>query len=346
MKLTKSTVFTIARVAVGVALIAYLAGSGAIEWSSLARLLSSWWLLAATIALFFIDMVVTAWRLCVLLRPSGLEMSLWASFRLTLIGLLFSTCLPGATGGDAIRIYYAIAGNVGRRTEVATIMLLDRALGMVGLLLLPIPFALLAPAMGEDGVISGLIKGAAVLAAILVSGALIFFFTGLRTSRAFNWLLQRMPLGRHLETMVDTLYAFRRSPGTLLAGIGISVLAHLTTVAIMVVFARAMNPGGSPWQIAALIPLGLLANGIPITPGGLGVGEAAFDRLFQYAGLTGGIELMLGWRFLTLVGALGGLVFYLQGQKRYVHAQEATVRGGERSSSKARIPVPLLTTND
>ena len=75
--------------------------------------------------------------------------------------------------------------------------------------------------------------------------------------------------------------------------------------------------------MAVLIPLGHLANTLPITPGGLGVGEAAFNKLFALAGLEGGAETLLGWRLLTLLLGLVGLVFYLQGRKRFVHAGEA-----------------------
>ena len=34
-------------------------------------------------------------------------------------------------------------------------------------------------------------------------------------------------------------------------------------------------------------------------------------------GLTGGAEALLGWRLLTILTGLVGLVFYLQGRKRF-----------------------------
>ena len=58
---------------------------------------------------------------------------------------------------------------------------------------------------------------------------------------------------------------------------------------------------------------------MPLTPGGLGVGEAVFDHLFALAGLAGGAETMLGWRVLMVGVSLLGLVFYLQGDRRFVH---------------------------
>src|SRR5262245_21328862 len=122
--MTRKTIFTLLRVVVGVVLVLALVKSSAIAWSVLLRLASNWWVVTAALILFALSLLMMAWRACVLLRPRGFEMSLWASFQLSLIGVLFNTCLPGATGGDAVRIYYATAGNTGRKTEVVTILLL------------------------------------------------------------------------------------------------------------------------------------------------------------------------------------------------------------------------------
>jgi uncharacterized membrane protein YbhN (UPF0104 family) len=65
--------------------------------------------------------------------------------------------------------------------------------------------------------------------------------------------------------------------------------------------------------------LGFLANTLPVTPGGLGVGEAAFKMLFSMAGLAGGAEVLLGWRLLMILMGLLGLAFYVQGHTRFIH---------------------------
>jgi len=65
-------------------------------------------------------------------------------------------------------------------------------------------------------------------------------------------------------------------------------------------------------------PLAFLANMLPLTPWGIGVGETALASLLRLAEHTGGGELMLAWRLLMLVPALCGLVVYLRGQRRWV----------------------------
>ena len=76
------------------------------------------------------------------------------------------------------------------------------------------------------------------------------------------------------------------------------------------------------WQASLLIPLGFLVNTIPLSPGGLGVGEAAFNALFSLVGLNGGADTLLGWRLLTIVLSLPGLPVYLQGRGRFVTSGE------------------------
>src|SRR5215510_8716080 len=184
MKNPTRTLFTFLRLAVGLLLVVLLARSGAIDWSALARLASDWRLVAASLSLFTLAMLLQAWRACVLLRAQGFEMSLWASFKLSTIGLLFSAVLPGATGGDGVRIYYAASGNAGRRTEVATVLLLDRAVGMLSLLLLPLPFLVFAPELIRQKVIVGLVSAAAIMAAVILLGGLVLFSSRVIRSRA------------------------------------------------------------------------------------------------------------------------------------------------------------------
>jgi hypothetical protein len=62
------------------------------------------------------------------------------------------------------------------------------------------------------------------------------------------------------------------------------------------VVAGVLLPDMSPLAASSLALLGLIANVLPITPGGLGVGEAAADALFRLVGVAGGAALVTAWR--------------------------------------------------
>ncbi len=104
-----------------------------------------------------------------------------------------------------------------------------------------------------------------------------------------------------------------------MSAIAISLLAHTLSIIVMMLLADAISVNGSAWEMCVLIPFGFVANAIPLTPGGLGVGEAAFESLFSLAGLSGGAEVMLSWRLLTFLTGLIGLMLYLKGRQRVVH---------------------------
>jgi uncharacterized membrane protein YbhN (UPF0104 family) len=70
-------------------------------------------------------------------------------------------------------------------------------------------------------------------------------------------------------------------------------------------------------------PLVIVANCLPIAPGGVGVAEAASSQLFGVFGVTAGAEVMVALRLilavLSLPGALAG-AFALDGAAPVGHA--------------------------
>lgn len=320
VKRAKRIFFAVLRTGIGIALLVYLGTSGAIDWQAMRRLFTAWHLMIPALFLLLLDAGMIAWRLKVLLAPRGFHLPLGASFRLTMIGVFFNSCLPGATGGDLIKIYYAAEGNQGKRTEVATIILFDRATGMFGLMFLPL---LLAPFFREMLAASAGVRtvlwAATLVSAAMVLGTLLSWWEPLARSRWLDLLFQKLPLGAYLRRVFETVHAYRANPGAVLAAVAISLAAHLMAAGVAMLSALATYPQQFAWKMSVLIPIGFTVNTLPFTPGGLGVGEAAFNKLFALAGLHGGAEALLGWRLLTILIGLMGLGFYLQGRKRFVH---------------------------
>jgi uncharacterized membrane protein YbhN (UPF0104 family) len=79
-----------------------------------------------------------------------------------------------------------------------------------------------------------------------------------------------------------------------------------------------------------VVPMGELANCLPLTPGGLGVGEAAFHSLFDLSGLHGGVEALLCWRIWRAMVGLIGLGVYLGGLGRVVFEQPGPESAAQR----------------
>ena len=325
MSRTRSILLTILRTGIGVGLLVYLGTSGAINWRALLGLARVWPLTLAALAGLVLTFYIVAWRLMVLMAPLGMRLALGPAVRLTLIGQFFSTFLPGGTGGDLMKIYYASQGNQGRRMEVATIMLLDRAVGMFAMLLFPLLLTPFFPRLaGSSATLRKILWFSALIALAMLAGFLLCLSTRVRNSRLLLWIFRKMPLGVYAERMFDALHGFGAHPAALIASVGISLVAHAATAGIVLTLAVATGGAVQSLEASLLVPIGFLVNTLPLTPGGLGIGEAAFERLFRLAHIITGAEALLSWRLLSTLISLMGLVYYLQGRERFIHATQAT----------------------
>ena len=120
-----------------------------------------------------------------------------------------------------------------------------------------------------------------------------------------------VPLIIHGTSVLQVLMAT-----TAALALGASLAANLTMIAAAALAISLLAPGSLSWRMCLVIPMGDVANSLPITPGGLGVGEAAFNGLFRVAGLSGGAEALLCWRIWRAMLSLAGLVVYLRGMQQ------------------------------
>jgi glycosyltransferase 2 family protein len=311
------------RLAIGVGILVYLAKSGQINLPSLIRLFHTWPITAVAVGFLLLDIFMMSIRASLLFRNARLSLSLGNSIQLNLIGFLFSAFLPGAAGGDIAKLVYATRGNHGRRAEVATVLILDRLVGLFSLVLLPLLFVPFFPGLLRSvSVLRRLLYLDALLAGLmLVATALVMFFVPTRSWVA--WLLGRWPGIKSLALRVlDAMAVHGKAQGMLFFALLLSLLANLALILVTALGLYAVNPGFFSMRLALVAPIGHLVNSLPLTPGGIGVGETAFNTLFKLAGMSGGAEALLCLRLWNILVGSIGLVVYLLGMRRAVYPYE------------------------
>jgi len=301
----------VARWTLGIGLIAYLTWSTAIEWSKLLHLANALPFTALALLLLFMAVLGTSWRFCLLLSSVGLHLSLGASLRLSLIGGFFNTFLPGLNGGDLVRIYLVTQPYAGERTKVVATLLLDRLIGLAALMFLPLPLALFHSdiLIGNPSLV-----GLLTVAAGGSLGLMVLLFGIGHWAALFTATLRMVRLVRLRalgEAFFATMQVHGQSRRAMLLASGISLAVQTLVICAFEVILRGNGASSTSWQAALLTPFGMLANALPLTPGGLGVGEAVFERLFLLVGVAGGAEAILSWRLLTTLIDLGGGVSFL-----------------------------------
>jgi hypothetical protein len=98
--------------------------------------------------------------------------------------------------------------------------------------------------------------------------------------------------------------------------LALAVIGHIGFVLSYYYSALAVlpnEPTPPPSRHYMAVPVGMVVLAVPITPGNLGVGEAAFGRLYVIMGSSEikGAFTLLAQRLVALAIALLGFIFYL-----------------------------------
>jgi glycosyltransferase 2 family protein len=326
----RKTFFLLLRVAIGIGVLAYLAKSGQINFSSLIRLFHAWPITLTALLFLLLDILMMSVRASLLFRTARLSLSLANSVQLNLVGFLFSTFLPGAAGGDIAKLVYATRENHGRRAEVATVLVLDRLVGTFSLVLLPLLFVPFFPDLLRSvSVLRRLLYIDALLAGFMLAAAALIMFFPLAGSRV-SGLLGRWPGIKSIAVRVlDAMAIHGKAQSRLFLALLLSLLANLALIVVTGLGLYAVNPGSFSTRLALVAPVGHLVNSLPLTPGGIGVGETAFNALFKLTGLSGGAEALLCVRLWNVLVGLLGVVVYLFGMQRSVYPYAEDPREAE-----------------
>jgi hypothetical protein len=324
------------RFAIGAGLLVYLAKSGIVDFRALSKLFTAWPVTFAAVTLLLIDSALMSVRLSWLFRPQGLNLRFGTSLKLSLVGFFFATFLPGAAGGDLSKLFYTTRGNGERRIEIMTVVLLDRAMGLFSLLILPLIFApIFSQHLRTESALRSVLLVVALLALGMTAGFLACLFSDRFMVCIPSILRNRLPENRVVWQIRRTITIYRNNSGVLFPALGVSLLANLLLVLVTMLGALAVAPSSWNPRMFLVVPVGHIVNSLPLTPGGLGVGETAFNALFNLTGLRGGADALLCTRIWTAMVGLIGFSFYLRGISREVF--DESVVTDELSSAVLRI---------
>jgi uncharacterized membrane protein YbhN (UPF0104 family) len=301
-------------------LIAWLVGSGKLDFSLLIRLKDYPTAVAIAIAVGLLNLLVISCRWLIILQVrSSANMPLTKILQVTWIGQFFSSVLPGSVSGDLVKMLYvqSINPDLTKRFVFASI-LIDRLMGLSGLILLVGISSLFfssqilehSPAMGA------LLKVNFLLALLVIASLLLFFFGHTYARKVFVKLgsLFLPKLWGRIIVLWDDLTAIKTE---MIKAVSISLVVQFLAV---VQFWTLIHPFVGEYmnfrEALAFIPIGLMTLALPVAPSGLGVGHAIFQKLFQFSGIENGASLFNLFFFVTLILNLIGVVPWLISKRK------------------------------
>jgi len=293
----------------GAGIIAWMASSGKLNLAQVVRSLGQWPLMLGIVALAYAQVCISAWRWQLLLHAQEIRLPYSRAYGLTMIGMLFNVVIPGAVGGDLVKGYYITRAAAGRKSHAATTVVMDRVVGLIGLLFL-----------GSAGVLADLdetLRSAATrsLGSMTVGGMLAGLVGLYAAVFAGERLAEWHFLPGVLRNVFRALHEYRRKTQVIPATLGLSVVNQACSCAMYYLALRATGISDMPaGQFFLVVPLGMVTSAIPISPGGVGVGQAAFFALFQMVAprySTAATDALTVFQVMLLLVCASGLFWYL-----------------------------------
>ena len=277
-------------------------------------------LLWAAVLVFFPVFVLTTLRWHWLLSALDIHLTRRRTFVLNMVGAFYNTFMLGSMGGDLLKAYYA-SKQTPHRTHAALSVVIDRAIGLMGLVILGGVMAGLQYVRAESPEDAAAIAcrnvaiGAAGILIAALLGVLVFGYTGLRRAIGLDFILQRLPMQKHVQHAMNVMRVYRRRPGVVLGSLLMTFPVHIIVVVSAAFSGHAFGlPLPAEYYFVA-VPVIVLAGSLPLSPQGAGVMEFFAILLTQQYGVTVGqaFALTMSIRLVQIVWNLSGGIFVFRG---------------------------------
>jgi uncharacterized membrane protein YbhN (UPF0104 family) len=292
--------------------------------------------LAGAFLLILLTMPLSAGRWLVLVRRMSLRLSFRRALEITFISQFFHSFLPGSYGGDIVRFGLAYRETSGPPAVIAMTMFVDRLSGFLALMIIGLVCGTYLP----NSFNLNLSYYSFIALAAFGLGISIALIAGDFIIR----LLKRVPgragviLPSIGSDVVVSLRALILNPVSAICVIGISLVQFAAVIWALIAINSALSYnslGGLTIAVAGV--WSMIANIIPVTPGGLGVGEAAFSYIAGLLTTSAPVgesygTIFLAMRLLSLLTGLFGLVPWLSTSKAV--QQDALAAGVNLEAAK------------
>ena len=262
--------------------------------------------LILSLSMFF---VFQSFRWQLLLSAQDVRISFFQCLRLYLIGQFFSSFLPGAIGGDVSRSAYICKVAPDKKIASISTIFVDRLFGLYGLLFLAAISFLLQNGMSLETDKPAVINILGLISLfITISFPLYFAFKPFLNN---EFLLKN----KTFQGLQKLLKKYSISKYTLKHLLQCSILSITSSIFFIVAFliiAVSFGDNLTFVETSLPIPYIVLSNMIPVTPGGIGIGEFTSSYLFSSMEFKSGAETMLLLRiWLFVIRIPGGILFIL-----------------------------------
>ncbi len=300
-----------------------LKSTGGDLWNEVAQAQSPLLLLA--VFFYGVILCLTMYRWNLLLRVQGVRLQAWDLMRLTMIGVFFNLAIPGAVGGDLLKMALVANQAKDKKAEAVLTIMLDRALGLIGLfivacimVLVYLPFLLGLKQEYRLIQIAVFTVGLGSLGGVFVVTLVELRQTITRyplIARIIDYGAKKLPSSvvSTVTKLANALDLYRRNRGTIIWAIALSVLVHSCLAADLFIVGVSIGEdtlGLGNYFLA--MPVATAVAAIPVTPAGIGARDAIIaiflSAMEARAGKAGVVAVTMTL-IIVFWGLIGGVIF-------------------------------------
>lgn len=271
----------------------------------------------SVILIFLLTSLVGAARWFILNRAQEIYLGFFRTTVFSYVGAAFNNLLPGAVGGDFFRFLCVTKKIPGKKSATLVTLFLDRLTGFFGILI-TISFIAMTRihSLGQQRVLFHLLFVVAIFCASALL-TMIFLMTAPKKLGLLNWLNRRFPNKPWAARIIsffesDLLGKFTKT--VIFESLLTSVVIQILIASSILIIAHLMGlPPIAFSDYALAIGITQIVNLIPLTPGGIGVGELAFANviLMLNPGINGAFAtVLIGYRLISVLVYLPGVILY------------------------------------
>lgn len=282
--------------------------------------------------------LLTSYRWWLLLRGLEVPIPLFLALQINLVGAFYNTFMPGQTGGDVLKAYYAAKNAREHRTRAVLSVVVDRAIGLVALIIMG---GICAAMQWHIPQCRQVAIGAGTILLMLAAGLLVVGFRPIRVALGVEWLLGKLPMQEKIDKAWEGLSLYKRRPMLILGTLAMSFPVHATIV-VSAMFAGWAFSLPLHWTYYwVVVPTVVLAGAMPISPQGAGVMEFFAILLTRPQGATVGqaFALTMSIRIVQIVwNTLAGILVLTGRYHAPTEKEQAELEQEPGTSAETRQP--------
>lgn len=306
------------KIGIAIGLLWLLVHSSQIKMNLLVSLVQQPLLFSEVVLLFLIMILMGAWRWYILNSAQDIHLGFYKSVFATYAGAACNNLLPSAVGGDVVRLFYAFKQAPQKKSEALLTLFSDRVLGFLAVFV-AICFVGLAHIhnMSQQPRVFYLFLSCAAFCISILAGFVLCVWLSNRfqISALLNKRIGHRPWSASIISFFETLSIFRIEKMIIIKGLIISLaIQFLMAVAIMLISSIMGLPAISFTDFMIAMGITQIVNLIPLTPGGVGVGEIAFANilLILNPGVTAAYAtVFFAYRLISMLTYLPGVLCFI-----------------------------------